>query len=62
MGNKWEVSVWRQVTDKDDVISTGKGDYHYFKVYAGKSFIMTLWNMWKYKHSGIGCIKLEWRP
>jgi len=54
MGNTWEANAWKRRSDKPD-------EYHYIQVYAGESFVLALWNMWKCKRSGDGCVKLEWR-
>lgn len=53
MGNTYTVEVWDKWTDKED--------YHYHEFWRGESFFAALFNLWKAKRTGFGCVKLEWR-
>ena len=58
MGNKYTVSEWRF---DDGGRTPGGGEYGYYMVWQGESFIRALLVTWKSKRAGCGCVKIEWR-
>lgn len=54
MGWKFEVLAWEEYGDK--------GDRTFVHKYSGDSLISAIRHMLDAKKSGIGCIKLIWRP
>lgn len=53
MGNTYEVEVWRY----SDIVD----GYRNEQFWRGESFIAALWNLWKAKREGYGCVRLAWR-
>ena len=52
MGNKYVVLAYTQLRD---------GEYQYIESYRGESFFAAIWDMYKCKKQGSGCVRLEWR-
>ena len=52
MGNTFEVLVW--VKQFDDL-------YGYDEFYRGESLIAAIWNFFKAKRQGHGCVTIHWR-
>lgn len=53
MGHKVEIDAWIQFDD---------GHYEYAEAYRGRSIIRGLLVALRLRISGIGCIRIEWRP
>lgn len=51
MGTKFEIEVWK----KSD------GGCAYEEFWRGESLIAALWNLYKAKREGHGCVTLHWR-
>lgn len=53
MGNTYSVEVFG---------NWNPGELFYMQVYGGESFIGALCALWKHRHQGTGCLRLNWRP
>ncbi len=51
MGSTYTIEVW----------ASNGGGYVYVEFYAGENFIVSLWNMFKAKRQGYGCVMFSWR-
>lgn len=54
MGNTWTVEVWKQVEWMD-------WKYGYEDFWRGENMLAALFNFWKAKREGYGCVTLHWR-
>lgn len=54
MGNTWTIEIWQK---NEDI-----GCYEDVEFWRGESFFAAMWNMLKAKKTGVGCVKLYWRP
>ena len=55
MGNKFEVWAYSPCEEYGD------NCYAYNQFWRGQSLLKALWNFYKAKKTGSGCVKLEWR-
>lgn len=53
MGNAWEIQVWKYRDWAED--------YGYEEFWRGESCVVALWNLFKAKRAGHGCVTLHWR-
>lgn len=58
MGNKFEVWTWERIEGAE---FGAHNAYQYVQFWRGQSLLKALWNLYKAKKTGSGCVKLEWR-